>query len=43
MTEEHGSAPRRPDRSYDGGAPTDVRLERAIRVRDDPISQQTRA
>jgi len=32
MTEEHGSAPRRPDRSYDGGAPTDVRLERAMRL-----------
>lgn len=29
---DHGSAPRRPDRSVDGQAPPDVRLERAMRM-----------
>jgi pimeloyl-ACP methyl ester carboxylesterase len=30
--DDHGSAPRPPDRSIDGQAPTDVRLERAMRL-----------
>ena len=30
--DKEGSAPRRPDRSLDGQAPVDVRLERAMRM-----------